>query len=136
MSVALLALSACLSSRQHPGTYCSCLSKAHRRYALCQLAAGLEHLQQVHTPAQRRICKDRTALTCFQQWYGLVYSSTVVSFMFCFSPTPILAIVQIKAATGAAGPELGKMADKLMQWQLAHPDASQQDAEQWLTSSQ
>lgn len=56
--------------------------------------------------------------------------------MFCFFPTPILAVVQIKAATGAAGPELGKMADKLMQWQLAHPDASQQDAEQWLTSLQ
>ncbi|DBA72537.1 hypothetical protein WJX79_010559 [Trebouxia sp. C0005] len=47
---------------------------------------------------------------------------------------PLLNGQQIKAATGAAGPQIGKITDKLMQWQLAHPDASQQDAKQWLSS--
>ncbi|DBB02922.1 TPA: hypothetical protein ACH3X1_013524 [Trebouxia sp. C0004] len=47
---------------------------------------------------------------------------------------PLLDGQQIKAATGAEGPQIGKITDKLMQWQLAHPDASQQDAKQWLSS--
>ena len=41
--------------------------------------------------------------------------------------------VQIKQATGAKGPEIGKITDELIKWQLAHPDATQQDAEAWLS---
>jgi len=46
------------------------------------------------------------------------------------------AVLQIKKATGATGPQIRKITEKLMQWQLAHPDATQQEAEQWLSSSQ
>lgn len=42
-------------------------------------------------------------------------------------------VVQIKHATGAKGPEIGKITDELVKWQLAHPHASQQDAEAWLS---
>ncbi|DBB09878.1 hypothetical protein WJX82_001683 [Trebouxia sp. C0006] len=57
----------------------------------------------------------------------------------CWQEAGWLALLdgqQIKAATGAAGPQIGKITHKLMQWQLAHPDASQQDAKQWLSSLQ
>ncbi|KAL3159903.1 hypothetical protein ABBQ38_010300 [Trebouxia sp. C0009 RCD-2024] len=46
---------------------------------------------------------------------------------------PLLDGQQIKHATGAKGPEIGKITDELVKWQLAHPHASQQDAEAWLS---
>ena len=44
--------------------------------------------------------------------------------------------MQIKKGSGATGPEIGKITDKLVQWQLAHPDATEEDAKQWLSTLQ
>lgn len=47
----------------------------------------------------------------------------------------VLLLTQIKKATGAEREQMGKITDNLVQWQLAHPDATQQDAEEWLKTS-
>ena len=44
-----------------------------------------------------------------------------------------LLAVQIISATGAKGPEISKITGELVKWQLARPDATQQDAEAWLS---
>ena len=41
--------------------------------------------------------------------------------------------VQIISATGAKGPEISKITGELVKWQLARPDATQEDAETWLS---
>lgn len=45
-----------------------------------------------------------------------------------------LLAVQIISATGAKGPEISKITSELVKWQLARPDATQQDAEAWLSN--
>lgn len=39
-------------------------------------------------------------------------------------------IMQITGLTGARGPQIGKLQQQLLSWQLAHPDASRTLAEQ------
>lgn len=42
--------------------------------------------------------------------------------------------MQIKKATGATGSRIGKITEDLVKWQLAHPNATQKDAETWLSN--
>ena len=43
-------------------------------------------------------------------------------------------LLQIMKATGIKGPQMKQVTEKLMQWQLAHPDATKADAEAYLTT--
>lgn len=44
-----------------------------------------------------------------------------------------LVMLQIMKATGIKGPRMKQITEKLMHWQLAHPDATKEDAEQYLS---
>lgn len=39
-------------------------------------------------------------------------------------------------ATGIKGPQMKQITEKLLHWQLAHPDATKSDAEAYLTTIQ
>lgn len=41
-------------------------------------------------------------------------------------------LLQIMKATGIKGPQMKQVTEKLMHWQLAHPNAVKEDAEQAL----
>ena len=47
----------------------------------------------------------------------------------------IRLLLQIKQASGAVGPKIGEITDKLVQWQLAHPDATEDEAMRWLSGT-
>ena len=45
-------------------------------------------------------------------------------------------LLQIMKATGIKGPQMKQITEKLLHWQLAHPDATKSDAEAYLTTIQ
>ena len=45
-------------------------------------------------------------------------------------------LAQIMKATGIKGPQMKKVTENLLHWQLAHPDATKEDADTYLSGLQ